>query len=664
MRLAEETILLLLNEDSGYLVPVQGWKLSCVLAGAVLADLALERRIDTDLESLLLTDSTPTGDELLDPILEEIATDATTHHPQFWIEKIATHADTLLEQALEGLVARKILNHHLGGFWSLDRNIASSGMYPMADGTVQIEVKTRIFGTIFDDTIPDPRDVIIIGLVHACDAFRFLLTAEEYEGAEERIELLSQMDLVSQSIAKAVGESSIRLTTLATPIAKPIPQVNFLRMLGKKSLWHGNLAQLMAELHQEYGPVFAFKAPLVKQGLTVIAGAEANTWMHRKGRLHLRTKDLLEDWEKVFGAGRTLPGMDGADHYRLRKAQHAGYSQNALAGRLDELYAQARASLRAWQVGDLLPGGATCKGLMGSQVSRLAVGIDTSDYILDLVAYKERSLQTHVQRSLPKFMLQTPGMHKKRKKMFDLFDLIQAAHTPAQREGKPRDFIDDMMSLHHNDPQFLPETELLFVFVTPLIASIYLGSALAFALYAMVSHPELYARVRAEADALFANGDPGREDLSMSAIDVTHRLIMESHRLFTVIPVTIRHVMNTFVLEGYEIPVGSRVLIAKAAAHYLEENFPDPLQFDIDRYLPGREEHRKRGAYAPFGLGTHTCLGARWVELQMVINLLLIAYYFRMELRPANYKLQFNPFPTSGPARKLKFAITERRHAL
>ena len=39
MRLAEETILMLLNEESGYLEQVQGSNLSCVLAGAVLAAL-------------------------------------------------------------------------------------------------------------------------------------------------------------------------------------------------------------------------------------------------------------------------------------------------------------------------------------------------------------------------------------------------------------------------------------------------------------------------------------------------------------------------------------------------------------------------------------------------------------------------------------------------
>ena len=664
MRLAEETLLLLLNEESGYLEPIQGWNLACVLAGAVLADLALERRIDTDLEKLILVDASSTGDDLLDPVLAEIAQDATFQNAQYWVEKTAARSEEILEQVLERLVAKDILTHHLGEFWSLSRAVTSTGTYPSTDGIVRAEVKSRVYGTILEDTIPDPRDAIIIGLVNACDAFRFLMTSEDYERCKDRIGLISQFDLVIQAIAAAVTESSSRRPTLALGMSKPIPKVNLFKLLVKKSVRQGNLALLMAELHEQYGSVFAFKAPFTDMGITVLAGAKTNSWMNRNGRLYLRTKDLLSDWEKVYGASRTLSGMDGAEHFRLRKAQQAGYSRSALSNRLDELYVEARVGLREWTEGGAIPGASACKRLMGSQVSQLAVGVDTSDYILDLVAYKERSLMTHVQRSLPKFMLKTPGMKKKRKKIVELFVVIQAAHSPAQRKGKPRDFIDDMISLHDNDPQFLPETDLLFVFVTPMIASIYLGSALAFAIYAMVTHPDLYERAQAEADALFGKGDPGSDELTMSAIDVTHRLIMESHRLYPVIPVTVRHVMNTFDINGFEIPAGTSVLIGTTAPHYLKETFPDPHKFDIDRYLPGREEHKGKGVYAPFGLGTHTCLGARWVELQMVVNLLMVAYYFQLELRPSKYKMKFNPFPTSAPHKKLKFLVTSQRHPL
>ena len=54
LRFAEEILLLLHNEDRGDFAPgLAPDALNIVLAGAVLMDLALENRIDTDLEHLL-----------------------------------------------------------------------------------------------------------------------------------------------------------------------------------------------------------------------------------------------------------------------------------------------------------------------------------------------------------------------------------------------------------------------------------------------------------------------------------------------------------------------------------------------------------------------------------------------------------------------------------
>ena len=78
--------------------------------------------------------------------------------------------------------------------------------------------------------------------------------------------------------------------------------------------------------------------------------------------------------------------------------------------------------------------------------------------------------------------------------------------------------------------------------------------------------------------------------------------------------------------------------------------------------LPDRAEHTTPGAYAPYGLGTHTCLGIRWVELQMAVNVLLIAHHLKLEVTPASYELGINPFPTSAPDKKLKFRVAEVRN--
>ena len=51
LRFAEEIVLLLLNDDDGRFARVPNVSLDYALAGGVLMDLALENRIDTDLEN-------------------------------------------------------------------------------------------------------------------------------------------------------------------------------------------------------------------------------------------------------------------------------------------------------------------------------------------------------------------------------------------------------------------------------------------------------------------------------------------------------------------------------------------------------------------------------------------------------------------------------------
>ena len=133
--------------------------------------------------------------------------------------------------------------------------------------------------------------------------------------------------------------------------------------------------------------------------------------------------------------------------------------------------------------------------------------------------------------------------------------------------------------------------------------------------------------------------------------------------MYPIVPMSMRNVMNSCSVEGYEIPVGSRIFIAQTASHYMDNIFPDPFSFDIERYLPSRNEYRSPG-YAPYGLGTHRCLGSKWMDLQLAVNVLMIAHRFTLEVSPANYKLRFSPLPSMKPSKKLKYRIAEQMREL
>ncbi len=209
LRFAEEVVLLLLRDDDGKFVHVPSWLLDRILAGAVLMDLAMEYRIDTDPERLVLLDDTPVGDSLLDPTLARIAEDreGVERDARYWVEQEATHAEEIREEALNRLVEVGILEREDDRFlW-----VFKSRRYPIIDGKAEREVKLRIMGVLFSDEIPDPRDVVIICLADACGLFRELLPRRELEQASVRIEQVRKLDLIGQAMAQTIYDMGVWL---------------------------------------------------------------------------------------------------------------------------------------------------------------------------------------------------------------------------------------------------------------------------------------------------------------------------------------------------------------------------------------------------------------------------------------------------------------------
>ena len=89
--------------------------------------------------------------------------------------------------------------------------------------------------------------------------------------------------------------------------------------------------------------------------------------------MYLRAEDYLEDFEKVYGASRILPALDGADHFRFRKAMSPAYWRGRLAGQLDQLYGHARAHMANWAVGDSFPAVSMCPQLINAELSPLSL---------------------------------------------------------------------------------------------------------------------------------------------------------------------------------------------------------------------------------------------------------------------------------------------------
>ena len=652
---------MLLNDESGYFHQVPGWTLNCTIIGAVLAELSLRYRIDTDLESLFLNDKTPTGIPALDTVLAEVADEPDKHSTQYWIERLAPHSETIVDVVLSDLVRLQFLEHHEGDYWTLSRTAwqVEAAADSQESGGVAF-IRTRIRRIILGGDIPDPRDIITIALLNACNVMHFIIPLDEE--ARERVKIVCQMDVIGRSIAEAVS-SNILNPRIPSILAKKIPQISLRKMLLNPNVRSGNLPALFADLASEYGPVFQLSPPLSKKSYIFLAGVDVNRWVQKHGRMFLRSKEYLSSVEEAVGTARTIHTMDGPDHFHFRRALQPSHSPDTFTNRLDEVYHYAHQHLSSWSVGDVLPAGQAFRKLLNAQMSQLMFSYDTQNEFEDILRFNKLLLISHLTGILPKFLLKTPGMRRRAKLTTQVAERIRASHTPAQRAGLPPDLIDGYFGLHTSEMHFLPETDLGFPMNTLMLTGMYLADMTSFATYFLASNPDIYNRVQAEADALFANGNPTGEDLASANIDVTHRVLMEVLRITPNVGLSMRTVMNPCVVEGYQLPLRAKIVIVQAAPHYMEDVFPDPFRFDIDRYLPPRNEHLGPG-YAPFGLGTHSCLGSRWSEMQVALNVLMLAHYFTFELSPPNTRLRISPLPTQSISSKIKFAIKEKRHAI
>ena len=216
--------------------------------------------------------------------------------------------------------------------------------------------------------------------------------------------------------------------------------------------------------------MFQISPPFAKP-MIFLGGPETNRWVHRRGRMYLRARDtILPTLRKSMARPGVLPALDGTDHFRLRKSLSAAYSRKRLAEQLDELYDRARKHMAQWKVGESYSATGMSRRMTNPQISPLMVGVETQDIIDDQLKFKERALSVHVVKVMPKFMMKTPEKRRRTKTIATLLELIQSVHAPAQRAGAHRNLVDDYLSLHASDPQFVPESNLRFAFTAALEA--------------------------------------------------------------------------------------------------------------------------------------------------------------------------------------------------
>ncbi|WP_052402003.1 GOLPH3/VPS74 family protein [Muricoccus aerilatus] len=198
----EEVLLLCLDDETGRPVDLPAAAMDLSLAGAVLMELALAGRLDSDLDRVFVANPAPLGDALLDPVLARIAARPTPQDSGQWMAELAGGAAALRTALLNRLVARGALRRVEARRLLFLRDIR----HPKADRAHSEAARARLRAVLLEGDIPEARDSLMVGLCRATGLVALLLSDEEAARAAPRIAAVAGLEEMGRSLVAATRD--------------------------------------------------------------------------------------------------------------------------------------------------------------------------------------------------------------------------------------------------------------------------------------------------------------------------------------------------------------------------------------------------------------------------------------------------------------------------
>jgi cytochrome P450 len=174
--------------------------------------------------------------------------------------------------------------------------------------------------------------------------------------------------------------------------------------------------------------------------------------------------------------------------------------------------------------------------------------------------------------------------------------------------------------------------------------------------YLVATCPEAEEKLRDEAQT--ALGDRPATYADLPSLPYTAMVVKESLRLFpptwALIP---RVAVEDVPMGDYVIRKGGWVYIYPWVIHRDPRFFPDPEQFDPERFATGRVEKIPQHAYIPFGAGPHLCIGNTFAQMEMVLAVSTVVPRFRLALPPNSPPIVLEPHVAIRPRGGLRMRV-------
>ena len=178
----------------------------------------------------------------------------------------------------------------------------------------------------------------------------------------------------------------------------------------------------------------------------------------------------------------------------------------------------------------------------------------------------------------------------------------------------------------YNRTNLLPEIVEMLIAGTDTTAH-----TLSFAVGELALNPQVFKQAQATVDRVFQPQDTITL-ASLKELSYLQGVIKETLRLYSVASgTTSMEVTQAMVVDGLEVPVGTRLFWSMLAAGRDPDTYPQPQEFLPDRWLAG-DRNTPAPPMIDFGSGPHRCLGEHLAMLESTLMLAQLLRHFTWEL--------------------------------
>lgn len=410
-------------------------------------------------------------------------------------------------------------------------------------------------------------------------------------------------------------------------------------------------ANFVRERVQKHGPIF--KTHILGRPTVVMVGAEANRFVLSKGMEHF---SWGEGWPKNFKEllGHSLFVQDGAEHQRNRQLIAPAFHRSALVSYMQMMEEIICSYLAQWEALGQFAWFTEFKKMTFDVASTLLIGSQPGEDTARLSQYF--SDLTNGLFALPlRWRWTTYG-----KALLARDSLLAYVEEQVrQRQQEPQsDALGMLVQSVDEEGNHLSMEELKAQAILLLFAGHETTTSMLTSFcMALAQQPEVWERARAEQAQIELDRPPTYAQVQQ--MTYLNQILREVERLYAPVRGGFRGVIKPFEFNGYHVPKGWQLQYNILATHLDGEIYPQPDDFNPDRF-----DSQQKGQKSPFNLvgfggGPRVCIGKTFALLEIKLVAAHLLRHYSWELLPEQ-DLTLSRIPTTRPRDNLQVSFRRR----